>query len=313
MKFQQLYALIALVDAGSMHGAARALGLTQPALSTRISELEREIGATLVNRNARGTTLTSVGHALLGHARTICNQVDRAQTEMNRLTQSSAASVSLGASPLAAGELIAPLFGALQSVAPNVHLKVTEGQFHDLAMELREGGLEMIIAPIPPGNKDTKAFRFEELVTYPMFVVARSGHRLAGCKHLSELGGAGWVVGAATNASRSTVEELFASHGLPPPRVELHSDAISLVQACLLQTDLLGLLPRPLFAALASAVVPLPIEDDVRQLRLGIITLAGVQLTPVAQAFLGLVRQRCQTIAKSLADARSRTPRRRGG
>lgn len=313
MKLQQLYALIALVDAGSMHGAARALGLTQPALSTRVSELEREVGATLVNRSTRGTTLTSVGHALLGHARTICNQVDRAQAEMDRLTQSSAASLSLGASPLAAGELIAPLFGALRSAAPNVHLKVSEGQFHDLATALREGGLEMIIAPIPPGNNDTKAFRFEELVTYPMFVVVRRGHRLGRCRHLSDLRDAGWVVGAATNANRSTVEELYSLHGLPPPRVELHSDAISLVQACLVQTDLLGLLPLPLFAALAPAVAPLPIEDDVRPLRLGIITLAGAQLTPVAQTFAELVRERCQTIARSLAEARLRMPRRRGG
>ncbi len=40
----------------------------------------------------------------------------------------------------------------------------------------------MILAPIPPGAKDSKAFRFEQLVTYPMHVVARAGHPLADCR-----------------------------------------------------------------------------------------------------------------------------------
>jgi DNA-binding transcriptional LysR family regulator len=304
MKLQQLSALIALVEAGSMRGAARELAVTQPALSARIAELEREVGATLVNRNARGTTLTSVGHALLGHARTICNQVDRAEADIARMTRSCTASVALGASPLAAGELIAPLFRTFQRRVSGVHLKVREGQFHELATELREGGLEMILASIPPGGKDTKAFRFEELVTYPMYVIARAGHAMAGYTRLADLADASWVVGAATSMRLSTVEEVYASHGLPLPNIELNSDAITLVQTCLIQTDLLGLLPVPLFAPLGDQVVVLPIQDLIRPIRLGLITLAGVPLSPAAHLLTELVRERSEAIAMVLAQER---------
>lgn len=298
MKLSQLSALVALVEAGSMRGAARELGVTQPALSTRIAELERDVGAHLVHRTARGTTLTSAGHALLAHARTICNQVDRAQAEMARLSQSSSPTVSLGASPLAAGELIAPLLNEVQGIA---HFKVTEGQFHDLAPDMREGGLEMIIAPIPPGHRDTKVFQFEELVTYPMHVVARAGHPLAGCRRLVDLCGASWVVGAATSTHRSTVEELYAAQQLPPPQIALHSDSISLVQASIVQADLLGLLPVPLFSLLSSSVQALRIEDPIRPIRLGLITLAGIPTSPAAQLFADFVRKRSEDIAKRLA------------
>lgn len=304
MKLQQLSALIALVDTGSMRGAARELGITQPALSARIAELERDVAATLVNRNARGTTLTNVGHALLGHARTICNQIDRATADIAQITRSGTASVALGASPLAALELIAPLFHQFQAQAAGAHLKVKEGQFHDLATELREGGLEMILAPIPPGTKDTKAFHFEELVVYQMYVVARAGHPLADCRRLADLADASWVVGAATSLRMSTIEEVHASHGLPQPRIELNSDAVTLVQACIVQTDLLALLPVPLFAALGDKVVVLPIQDPIRPLRFGLITLAGVPLSPVAQMFTELVRQRSEDIAANLAKGR---------
>jgi len=241
---------------------------------------------------------------LLGHARIIFNQMDKAQADIAQITNSGAPTVALGASPVAARELIAPLFHAFQSKAAGALLRIKEGQFHDLATELREGGLEMILAPIPPGAKDSKAFRFEQLVTYPMHVVARAGHPLADCRRLADLFDAAWVVGAATSARRSTIEEVYASHGLPRPTIELHSDAITVVQACLLQTDLLGLLPAPLFAPLGDGVVALPIEDPIRPLQFGVITLAGVPLSPAAKLFTGLVRQRSEEIAASLAKKR---------
>jgi len=181
------------------------------------------------------------------------------------------------------------------------HFRVTEGQFHDLASEMREGGLEMIIAPIPPGEKDTKAFQFEELVTYPMYVVARGGHPLGSSTKLMDLADASWVVGAATNTHQSTVEEVYKLHGLPPPRIALHSDSISLVQASIVQADLLGLLPLPLFSLLGTSVKALPIEDPIRPLRLGLITLAGIPPSPAAQIFADFVRKRSEKIAKELA------------
>ena len=99
MKLQQLSALIALVDAGSLRGAARELGVTQPALGARIAELERVVGASLVQRNARGTTLTNVGHALLGHARIIFNQMDKAQADIAQITNSGACLLYTSPSP----------------------------------------------------------------------------------------------------------------------------------------------------------------------------------------------------------------------
>jgi LysR family transcriptional regulator, regulator of abg operon len=304
MKIHQLSALIALVDEGSIRGAARSVGLTQPALSARIAELEHEVGATLVNRTARGTTLTAAGGSLLHHARAITNHVRRAEAEMARITSRAAASIAIGASPLAAVELVAPLLTSLQHRVSGVRLNIIEGQFHDLTPLLRDGGLEFILAQIPPGSRDTRAFHFEELVTYPVRVVARKGHPKAGSRHLSDLSQQSWIVGVATSKNRSTVEEIFLEHGLPAPRIDMHCDAITCVQASIAESDLLALLVAPLYEHLADRIVALPIEDRLRPIRLALITMAGTPLSPEAQILIELIRARSKKLANVSAAKR---------
>ena len=289
-----------------MRGAARALDLTQPALTARIAELEREIGATVVNRTVHGTTLTGIGRALLIHARIIDNQVRRAEEELAQLTNRGAASVAIGASPLAAVEILAPLLKPLQAYDADVHLRVTEGQFQEMSVALREGALDFVIAPIPLAKQGNKTFHFEELVAYSMHVVARADHPFQKCHRLADLGAAKWVVGAATSSKRSTLEELYLEYGLSAPAIAVHADAITLVQASIASSDLLGLLPRPLFDGWPQRISALPIDDPIRPLRLGLITLAGTPLTPIGGRLVDLVRARAKQLAKEMASRRFR-------
>lgn len=303
MKLHQLDALMALVDAGSIRGAARKLGITQPALSSRLAELEAELGATLLNRMSHGTTLTQVGRALLDHARVIQNHVRQAERDIEQFLQRGSAKVAIGASSLAEMEIVGPLLRKLQESEPDLHLTVVEGQFVEASTALREGALDLVLAQLPPGKPSAKLFRFEELITYPMHVVARSGNPHARVRRLKDLADAKWVVGATTSTAASTVEELFLEHGLARPAIILHADAITMVQASIAASDVLGLLPRPLFHGWPQ-LVPVPIADAIRPLRLGLITRAGSPLTPIAERFASLVRERARQVAKGLVAAR---------
>jgi DNA-binding transcriptional LysR family regulator len=303
MKLHQLDALMALVEAGSIRGAARALSITQPALSARVAELEAELGATLVNRTAHGTTLTPVGHALFSHARVIRNHVHQAERDIAQLLQRGSAKLAVGASPLAEMEIVGPLLQTLQQNEPDLHLTVMEGQFLETSVALREGALDLALAQLPLGKQSAKSFHFEELVTYPMHVVARSGTPYAKARRLNDLVDAKWVVGATTSTEQSTIEELFLEHGLPRPSVAVHADAITMVQASIAASDMLGLLPRPLFHGWPQ-LVPLAIADRIRPLRLGLITPAASPLTTIAERFAAMARERGSQVAKRLASQR---------
>src|SRR5437588_5609384 len=70
---------------GSFSAAAEALGYTQPAISRQVALLEREAGATLVERRPGGVRLTDAGELLTGHAEAILSRLQDAEHDLNEL------------------------------------------------------------------------------------------------------------------------------------------------------------------------------------------------------------------------------------
>lgn len=82
MKQHQLVALVAVADHGGIHAAARALHLTQPAVTRALRDLETEVGTPLLQRQSRGVVLTAEGQVLLARARLIVRELQRAEEDM---------------------------------------------------------------------------------------------------------------------------------------------------------------------------------------------------------------------------------------
>src|SRR5262249_38064750 len=98
MKLTQLRHATAITERGSLRAAARHLGVAQPAFSRSIAELERELGAPLFERRAKGMVATSLGKAFVQRAAAILNDVRRAQDEFEQLRGNAVGSVSIGLS-----------------------------------------------------------------------------------------------------------------------------------------------------------------------------------------------------------------------
>jgi molybdenum-dependent DNA-binding transcriptional regulator ModE len=85
MKPNQLRMFIAVVEAKSIHRAALALGVSQPAVSATIRELEMTYGAPLLMRSSRGVEVTELGTLLFQRGRALLADMDRLEKEMTRL------------------------------------------------------------------------------------------------------------------------------------------------------------------------------------------------------------------------------------
>src|SRR5918999_6188389 len=92
---------------GSFSGAAEALSFTQSAVSQQIAALEKEAGATLVERNARGVRLTEAGEVLVRHTDVITARLADAEAELEALSGLRGGRLRLAAFP-SAGSSIAP-------------------------------------------------------------------------------------------------------------------------------------------------------------------------------------------------------------
>jgi LysR family transcriptional regulator, regulator of abg operon len=107
MKLAQLRYVAAIADQGSLRAAARHLGVAQPAFSRSIAELERELGAALFERRARGMIATPLGQAFVRRANAILNDVRRARDEFEQLKGNAAGEIAIGLS-IAAHLLLLP-------------------------------------------------------------------------------------------------------------------------------------------------------------------------------------------------------------
>ncbi|WEK42133.1 MAG: LysR family transcriptional regulator [Candidatus Sphingomonas colombiensis] len=83
MKLEGVAAFVAVTDAGSISEAARRMGLAKSVVSERLAELERILGARLVQRTTRKLSLTEDGQAFLTHARTITREIEEAAAQLS--------------------------------------------------------------------------------------------------------------------------------------------------------------------------------------------------------------------------------------
>src|ERR1700716_3720359 len=97
MELRHLRYFVAVAEEGSLTNAAeRRLHTAQPSLSRQIRDLEREIGVSLMERRARGITLTAAGRVFLDHARLALLQVETAREAARRAAQPAQGSFTIG-------------------------------------------------------------------------------------------------------------------------------------------------------------------------------------------------------------------------
>ena len=149
---RQLRYLTALAEAGHFGRAAAACHVTQPALSMQIKELEAELGLALVDR-ARGAVLTPEGEELAERARALTAGVRDLEDFARERRGEGSRRLALGVIPTIAPYLLPRLLPVLQSVIPDLDLKVRETRTAALMSELSAGELDAVIAARPLGGE----------------------------------------------------------------------------------------------------------------------------------------------------------------
>ena len=146
---RQLRYFDALAGHSHFGRAAAACGITQPALSMQIKELEEALGAVLIERGARQVRLTKLGEEAAPRVRDILRSVDElgdfARASRDRL----AGRLRLGMIPTLAPYLLPTLIGNLTRLQPELDIHVREALTSKLIQELMEGRLDTAIVALP--------------------------------------------------------------------------------------------------------------------------------------------------------------------
>ena len=140
MNLNDLRALIALADAGSVGRAASMLRLTQPALSRRIQNLEAYLGASLVDRATKPPTLTSTGRRVLDDGRHVLRLLAELEASCREDGQV-IGPLRLGVAHGLAEEVLAAPLADVQRAFPNLELIVKTGWTRPLIEDLDHAAL----------------------------------------------------------------------------------------------------------------------------------------------------------------------------
>lgn len=120
MNLQHLKTFVAVVETGSFSAAARANGISQPAVTMQIKALETEVGATLLERRYRRVDLTEAGRTLLPIAMTVLSELDGAREDIAALGDTVSGQLVISASTTPGVYVVPRLLGEFVSTFPQV-------------------------------------------------------------------------------------------------------------------------------------------------------------------------------------------------
>ena len=174
MDSNRLRHFVAVVDHGGFTAAARAVYVSQPALSLAVKELEAELGVALLVRSGRRVRLTPAGTALLEPARQVLRDLETGQAAVEAVAGLKAGNLTVASLPTLAADPVAPLVGAFRRRYPGVRIDLAapEGtselfdlvvagtcelgvnDAHDIpeALESHPLGRQTLLLILPPGS-----------------------------------------------------------------------------------------------------------------------------------------------------------------
>ncbi|MGR5946521.1 LysR family transcriptional regulator [Enterobacter sp. C4G1] len=142
-----------VVQRGSFSAAADVLGISQPAVSLQIRQLEQFLQTRLIERTGRGIKATAAGLALLSHGERIEQVVDEAIRSVSEFNREVSGTITLGTGATACIHLLPSLLQQLRNDYPLLKVGVTTGNTLDIARAIEENRLDMGLVTLPVSGR----------------------------------------------------------------------------------------------------------------------------------------------------------------
>jgi len=297
-RLRHLQLLAALADAGSVQRAAAIVGMSQPAATQALADLEELLGAQLFERHTRGVRLTRFGEAVVPVARNVL-QALRASTEtLSALQAGAQAFLRLGCIPAAASGLLSRVLPAFLQAQPGLQIELIEENTVHLLPELAAGRLDAVFCRRP---RDVPAqWQFELLLRDEPVVVAAPGHPLAGKRAiaLKELAQLRWILPPQGMGVRDAYEQLWAGQPVRPELYPVATTALSVVLEVLRGAAAVSLMPRSIAQAMVDTGVAVVLDAKLARRAESPLQGLGLLTTGLADPpALGELRERLRLAA----------------
>jgi DNA-binding transcriptional LysR family regulator len=279
MELRQLRYLDAVARHRSFTQAALDLHVAQSAISQQVGRLERELGTELLRRTTRRVEVTEMGELVLARARRVLAEVDGARADLDAVQGLVRGRLRLGGLPPVGPVHPAALIADFSRVHPGIAVTVRAGVASPLLAELRDGGLDLVLALVDSdafdGLDGVRLFE-EELV-----VIAPLDHSIARARRVrvERLAAEPLVTYASGSALRDALLAL-----VPGGRVVAEANDLETVRELTARGLGVSLMPQSVVASHGDRLAIRPLSPR-QALPVSLVWRAGERPTPAAQAF----------------------------
>lgn len=253
VRLKHLQLAIAIADLQSLHRAASAIGLSQPAATHALAELESALGAPLFERHSKGMRLTTLGEAILPLLRASLVPLQAAAGNA-ALMQQGAASPLIRIGSIAAGinGLLTAAIPAYCALHPSAAIDVHEVTIDNLLESIQEGTLDLAICREP--NPLPQGFEFHAALQDAFVIACRPQHPLAQQSVITgaDLLAQRWLAPPLTGLGPQQVDSLFDDLGGVPELCRVSSRSTEIIYAMLAESDMLVCVPASLLRPLVE-------------------------------------------------------------
>jgi LysR family transcriptional regulator, pca operon transcriptional activator len=303
LKFRYLRAIAAIEQQQSLLRAADVLGISQPALTKSLKEVEDILGTRIFDRHARGLTANRFGKVAADTARRILGELRAMEDAFDRIDDDASGTVVVGALPTAAAGIMPGVVKHMQKTDPEIEIRVVDGRTDDLLTALALGDIDLIVGRLYLGSPSDGLVR-EALYDEPFAIIAGAHHPLArnGPIQPSALSAYELSLPIATLRIHEDTREFMDQFGIAAS-TGISTTSLSLMRELLLTSDLLTLMPPLMLMGDivrgGLKTIPLVGQDNAPPRPAGLIYRADRPLLPPAQRFAQAVSAYANSLAST--------------
>lgn len=294
LKLHQLRAFVAVARQGSIRAASRLSGLSQPALTKAIQELELALGVRLFERRQQGVTLTDIGDNFFKHASLVLEELRVAQEDIQQRLGLAGGRVNIGVGGSIARTVMPQVINQFHREYPLVKVRIVEGQLVSMVHELRQGELDFTINTYDKNHLDQELV-FERLMERDYQVVMRKGHPMAHARTLAELQHCDWTMPTPQGSYYRLLHDLFGERGMAP-KIVVTCETFMACTSLVAQSDFVSIISRDVIEdpTHGGQLISLVLDEPLPKATFYLIQRKDTALTPMSAYMAQLFRRYCQ-------------------
>ena len=290
LKLSDLHLFITVAEMGSMGKAAERLGISQPAVSKAIADVEHTIGVRLLDRTVTGVVPTAYGRALLKRSMGAFDELRQGIKDMEFLADPRVGEVRIGCPEAIASGLLVKVLDQFSTQYPRVKVRVSsaDNMLNEL-WQVRDRQVDLLLGGVIPKLFAEEDLEAEILYDDRPFIVSGSNNRWAHRSKIEfeELLEEPWLL----PGEGFFLTEAFQSRGIAVPKFGVTSHSV--YQRILLLTTgrFIGMLSGSTMRfSPAENLCVLPVNFSPRIWPVAIVTVKYRTISPVVQTFIDCIR-----------------------